>query len=228
MEYVFFSGGFDSTAFLLECLIVKKVKTIPIVVTDKSLDGLNRKWIGRENHAFEKASRKYIYAWISKNILDSENFLLPEVLIDKVNLSDSILKSGIDCYRNGIFTRHLKQVHYFSQIMDDIGIKGNVLGTFNDGTTSSSPLLEYVDEKGNVDVTEAPEYFKFWAPFKLPYIHQTKEEIFERAIKYGYDKPLYNTWSCFYPTDNGTPCEKCEMCERRIIESKLVISKNFI
>ena len=39
MEYVFFSGGFDSTAFLLECLFVKKVETTPIVVTDPDLDG---------------------------------------------------------------------------------------------------------------------------------------------------------------------------------------------
>ena len=58
MEYVFFSGGFDSTAFLLECLFVKKVETTPIVVTDPDLDGKKFHWTGRECSIFEEDARR--------------------------------------------------------------------------------------------------------------------------------------------------------------------------
>ena len=227
MEYVFFSGGFDSSAFLLECLFVKKVKTTPIVVTMPGLDGKMNEWEGRQNHKFERIARENIYNFVNNQTKEIRNLLQPEINISSIQLSKKIINAGESAFNRGIHSRPLKQVHYFSQVMEDLNIKGNVLGTFDDNTTNSSPLLKYVDKLGNVDVKKAPKYLKFWEHYKLPYLHQTKKQIFKRAVKHNYDKALYSTWSCFFPAA-GKPCGKCEMCYGRIIESRIQIDPSVI
>lgn len=168
MEYVFFSGGFDSSAFLLECLFVKKVKTTPIVVTTPELDGKMNEWEGRQNHEFEALARQNIYNFVSSQTEEVSILLQPEITIGNIKLSKKLIDAGKLAFIKGIYRRPIKQVHYFSQIMEDLNIKGNVLGTFDDNTTSNSPLLQYVDKLGNVDVKKAPKYLKFWERYKLP------------------------------------------------------------
>ena len=227
MEYVFFSGGFDSTAFLLECLFVKKVRTTPIVVTTPGLDGKMNDWEGRQNHKFEALARQNIYNFISNQTNEVSILLQPEITINNVELSNKIVEAGKLAFVKGIYRRPIKQVHYFSQIMEDLNIEGNVLGTFDDNTTNSSPLLQYVDKLGNVNVEKAPKYLKFWKPYKLPYLYQTKKQILERAIKYNYVKALYGTWSCFFPVA-GRPCGECEMCKGRIIDTNIKLTPDNI
>ena len=225
MEYVFFSGGFDSTAFLLECLFVKKVETTPIVVTDPNLDGKKFHWTGRECLVFEEDARKKVYKFVEQQNDSIKNLLKPEIKIDKVVLTEPMISTSKIAFDKGIFPRLYKQVHYFYQIMSDMGIKGNILGTRDDGTTQE--VNKYADKEGYVDSSKLPDYLTFLGLFKVPYLHQSKEEILERAVKYGYDSILYHTWSCWFPS-GGQPCGKCEMCNGRIIECKVEISKNFI
>ena len=39
LKNVFYSGGFDTTSYLLGCLVVQKIKVQPIVVKVKFIDG---------------------------------------------------------------------------------------------------------------------------------------------------------------------------------------------
>ena len=86
-------------------------------------------------------------------------------------------------FDKGIFPRLYKQVHYFYQIMSDMGIKGNILGTRDDGTTQE--VNKYADKEGYVDSSKLPDYLTFLGLFKVPYLHQSKEEILARAVEYG-------------------------------------------
>lgn len=223
MEYVFFSGGFDSTAFLLECLFVKKVETTPIVVTDPNLDGKVLHWTGRECLVYEEDARRQVYEFVEQQNDSIKNLLKPEIKIEKVVLTEPMISTSK--IGKGKFTRLHKQVHYFYQIMNDMGIKGNILGTQADSI--SQVIIKYTDKEGYVDSSKLPDYLTFLGLWKVPYIHQSKKEVLARAIKYGYDSILYHTWSCWYPS-GGQPCGKCNMCKERIIECKVEIPKNFI
>lgn len=225
MEYVLFSGGFDSSAFLLECIFRKKVKVTPIVFVQKDLDGVFDTWLGRQNQNFEKLAREYIYNFIKNHGGETSKLLQPEILVDKLTLSKDIYTSGKEAYRKGVLRRPFKQVHYFYEFLKNKGIKANVLGTLNDTTTQE--VIYYADKKGNVDETKVPNTLLFLTRFKVPYLHLSKQEIFDRAVEYGYSEALFYTWSCFFPS-GGKPCGKCEMCRGRIIESKIEINSNLI
>ena len=83
--------------------------------------------------------------------------------------------------------------------MTDLNINGNILGTRNDGGTTNEIKLTISNPDGTINKDLLPEIiFKFLEPFKVPYLHQTKEEIWEKTVKYGYDEPLYDTWTCFF------------------------------
>ena len=110
MEYVFFSGGFDSTAFLLECLFVKKVETTPIVVTDPDLDGKKFHWTGRECLVFEEDARKKVYKFVEQQNDSIKNLLKPEIKIDKVVLTEPMISTSKIAFDKGIFPRLYKQV----------------------------------------------------------------------------------------------------------------------
>ena len=56
----------------------------------------------------------------------------------------------------------------------------------------------------------------------------TKVHFFDNAKKYGYEEFLYETWSCYHPLSNNTECGKCELCEKRIIETRLILPKILI
>lgn len=225
MEYVFFSGGFDSSAFLLECIIVKKVETTPIVITDPHLDDKINKRYGRQNHRFEEIARNNIYNFINKLDDEYKKLLQDEIIIDEVILKEPMLSVGKRGYENKIFGRSAKQIHCFNQVMTDLNINGNILGTRNDGGTTNE-AINYANPDGTINKDLLPDHAKFLEPFKVPYLHQTKEEIWERAVKYGYDEPLYDTWTCFFPKGERA-CGSCGPCKGRIIPNGMEYQLEF-
>ena len=53
----------------------------------------------------------------------------------------------------------------------------------------------------------------------------SKDDFLSNAKEYGYEEFLYETWSCYHPQPDNTPCEKCGLCRKRIIESRLKFPK---
>lgn len=47
-----------------------------------------------------------------------------------------------------------------------------------------------------------------------PLIHYMKSDVVEHAKRLGVD--VADTWSCYAPTQDGTPCGECLACETRI------------
>ena len=54
--------------------------------------------------------------------------------------------------------------------------------------------------------------------FRFSICHLTKNEMKEIALKNNFFYILNITWSCWYPTKEGQPCGKCQMCIKRIIK----------
>jgi len=83
-------------------------------------------------------------------------------------------------------------------------------------------ILDDTIVDGNIEVSKLPEEYKdleVFSGFTCSIRDLYKEDILEIAKKDGYEEFLYYTWSCWYPID-GKPCNKCKVCEDRIIECR--------
>ena len=91
-----------------------------------------------------------------------------------------------------------------------------------------------IDKGGNFDSSKLPEEhkdLKFWEGFTYGLREFTKHDQLEMAKKMGFDEIMYYTWTCWFPTKDGKPCNKCSMCTGypasggRIIECKEIINE---
>ena len=100
------------------------------------------------------------------------------------------------------------------------------LGIVSDGHSNSGifgGLKKKVAGKGaTCRITEAsirvhPE-FELFRPLAFPLMHLDKPTMWRISKQNGYDHMMRMTWSCWYPTPAGKPCNKCLMCRERIIK----------
>jgi hypothetical protein len=210
IEYVFYSGGFDTTYYLLYCLLIKKIKVQPIVVKQKDIDGEN---MPRISEYHEEISRqnfykkfKIKYPKLSKNLFD---LIIYE---NETILDEETLNIGKLAFREGIFSREINQLLYFYQVCKDKKIKNAIIGyQKNDGLNDKEKY-----------------FFKKILKFKIPLIEISKKDMLNTAKKNKFDSFLYETWSCWFPLPNNKPCGKCALCQITIIDTKLEFPKKNI
>ena len=53
-------------------------------------------------------------------------------------------------------------------------------------------------------------------------MHRTKDAMLARAEELGYADLLEQTWSCWQPQADGSPCQKCAACRHRHIPGQKV------
>lgn len=224
IEYVFWSGGFDSTCYLLESLLVDGKIVQPIVVTEKTIDGFDKP---ERSLYHEHETRKYLRNKISKQFPKQYINLLSDKVYDDVELSEETYKLGKNLYRLGYWDRPVKQGLFFYEVGKKLNTHIFYGVTKEDKSYTELNLQRYVDSN-YILKKNSPKHLTHYRYFKNTYLTKTKKEILEFAIEHGYSELLFNTWSCWYPQSNNTPCGKCEMCKGRIIECKFDITKNFI
>tara|TARA_R110000851_G_scaffold117830_1_gene244821 strand:- start:50 stop:691 length:642 start_codon:yes stop_codon:yes gene_type:complete len=210
IQNVFFSGGYDSTAFLLECLIIKKVKVQPIVVKVPFIDG---KYFKRSSLNHEQVSRQNFYTKFKSKYPKLAINLLDEIVCKNETVLDrDTLKVGEEAYRRNIFNRKITVSSYLHQVAKDLKLNNiAVIGTKEDNFSE-----------------EGKKWYNKNYNFTTPMMDVTKVHFFNNAKKYGYEEFLYETWSCYHPLSNNTECGKCELCEKRIIETRLILPKILI
>lgn len=209
IEYVFYSGGFDTTSYLLQCLLVKKIKVQPIVVKVQYIDGINMK---RNSSYHEEVSRQNFYKRFKKEYPHLKENLLDEIIIKNVELDNNTIKLGKKAYNKKIFTREVNQLLYFHQICINNNLEA-VVGYQKDDNVS----------------TKGWKFFKDNFKFRIPLVNDTKDDMLKRAKENGYDNFLYETWSCWYPLSDNKACGKCALCSITIVETQLKFpQKNII
>lgn len=218
IEYVFYSGGFDTTFYLLHCLIDKKVKVQPIIVKVKYIDGKSSRRIS-EYH--ESISRKNFYDKFKITYPHLSDNLLDEIIHENETILDNeTLEYGREAYLGGIFSRGINQLLYFHQVCKDNGYDGVVVGyTKDDGLDSSFFNDEFILKENH------PKSMKWANNLKMPLINLTKKEMLKIAEDNLYDSFLYETWSCWSPKIDNTPCGECELCKITIVDTKLSFPK---
>ena len=210
IEYVFYSGGFDTTYYLLECLLVKKIKVQPRVVKVRYIDGVNLKRISQYQ---EEVSRNNFYSNFKKKYPNLQKNLLKEIVyVNQTTLNDDTLELGKLAFKKNIFSREVNQLLYFHQVCKDNNFNSTVVGYQKDDNLSN----------------EGVEFLKNELGFKIPMANITKKKMLDNAIKNGFDSFLYETWSCWNPLPGNKPCKKCELCKKTIVDTKLDFNKTLI
>lgn len=211
IENVFYSGGFDTTSYILECLLLRKIKVQPIVVQAKCIDGFSTR---RSSEYHEEVSRNNFYKKFKERYPNLSHNLLDEIRYENVTLDNDTLNIGKDAFEKGIFSRPITQDLYFHQTAKDNNLDVVVGYQKDDGFSNKDK-----------------QFYKNNLKFKIPIIEVSKKELLDTAIKNEYDSFLYETWSCWKPTKDNTPCGECPLCKITIVETKLkfpIVKKELI
>jgi hypothetical protein len=224
VNYLYWTGGFDSTFRLCESLINEDKIVQPLYVSlvlDNdciSEETCTKLWL-RRNRKEEKTAMDNIIKKIIKKFPQVKNRLKEIILIDN-HIKDDEFNLGFEklFYNNNLWPRKrkihqylfLSKYAFYHKINIDLG----VLGIHN-----NSKLAKYLKKnlvkKNNNYIIENKNHPMGYLNF--PLFGRTKEELLDKAKIYNYDDILKLTWSCWFPID-GKPCGKCPMCKERIVD----------
>lgn len=207
VENVFFSGGFDTTSYILDRLITQEVKIQPIVVKVSEIDGTG---MDRPSAYQEEISRQNFYSKFRNKYPELSHNLLEEIVYENTTILDKdTIKIGKHAFKEGIFSREVNQLLYFHQVSKDKNLNYPTIGYQKDDKLTEKDI----------------EFFKKVLKFNIPLVETTKTQMLEKAIENKYDSFLYETWSCWFPQPGNIPCGECALCEITIVDTKLKFPK---
>ena len=224
INYLYWTGGFDSTFRLCEMLIDEDKRVQPIYVAlvldndCQSEESCTKLWLCR-NRNEEKKAMKNIIKKIKTDFPQVANNILPTIVVDEP-IKDDIFNFNYErlFYSQNLWPKKRKKHQYlfltkygtYHKKKIDIG----VLGIHDKSTLAKFLKKNLVKTEDNyiIEKTHHPlSYMNF------PLFGRTKEDLLEKARINGYDDILTLTWSCWFPKE-GKPCGKCPMCKERIVE----------
>ena len=206
-EIVFYSGGFDTTSYILDRLITQEVKIQPIVVKVSEIDGTG---IDRPSAYQEEISRQNFYTNFKNRYPELSHNLFDEIVYENETILDEeTIEIGKYAFKEGIFSREVNQLLYFHQVSKDKNFH--------------YPTIDY--QKDDKLTEKDIEFFEKVLKFNIPLVETTKTQMLEKAIENKYDSFLYETWSCWFPQPGNIPCGECALCEITIVDTKLKFPK---
>jgi len=222
ITYTFWTGGFDSTFRICELVIVQKKIVQPIYVS-AIIDNTQESSTRRQSHRQEIETMRKIREMLPK---EASERLLPLLDIQKVKLDEDINASMKSLYKKKKMRRPVCQYGALAQVTRDLRRPIEVAVEYAPGNSmlyrcvqdsldcvkvqQGSGIVARISPKKDTDV-------QIFQNFVFPTISYSKEDMFHIAQKNGFDHMLRNTWSCWYPRKDGSPCGKCIMCLERIV-----------
>jgi hypothetical protein len=223
IKNVFFTGGYDSTAVLVNLFLNTKNIIQPIYVSDPNLDNDGKK-SKRKNTLYEKKAMNKILTELKKDYPYYSHRLKDLKEINKLEYDEETRKDMMLLYLNKYSIRPVRQYGGLAQICKDYKINSN-LGVIKAGDTWDEIIKNFCKnqekEDCQIDLNKSPPYFKVYSRFRFPLSHLSKKEIYLKAVKENWNKYLEYTWSCWFPK-NGNPCGRCDMCRERVIPQRRI------
>ena len=242
IHYTFWTSGYDSTFYVIKSLLEGKIVQ-PIYIDDRvnhggyhanplvvQRDGNNDKY-PRKSTEIELGRIDRLRDKIYNKIPNAKELLLDTMVIDEPIEEDEEISRVVERYNEWIPNTFYKNKHGENKWLP---VQTDILLRFQKqfGLKIEFPIehiegewYEIIDDAmvdGNLDVSKLPEEHKdleVLGGFIYPIRDLYKEDMLEIAKKDGYEELLYYTWSCWYPVD-GMPCNKCKLCNDRIIECR--------
>lgn len=207
---ILWTGGWDSTYRILQCLIVNKFKVQPHYIIDA-----NRKSLRHELLAMGK-----IKNMLFKEFAYTKELLLPTIFFPKSEIKISEKLNAIYEKLNrelpmGTQYGWMSQYCHSEGIMDmELSIEDHTGGHRYD---TMKKHLKKVKFKGE-DVYVMDERYKgtsFYEVFKCyiwPILDTNRDTMLKIASKYNFTHLLNKTWYCHSPLKDSTPCGICTPC----------------
>ena len=219
-KYVFLTGGFDSSAILINYYLNRDYIIIPIYISDGWADnGDVGKW-QRQCQRQELDSIRQICQCLIQDFPQYKRKLKELIIIEKIEYSQEIKAYADEMYQKGMSVRPVNQMASIAQVCHERNIYGDVGVIFRGdlyrkrlrkkligfGTDDCSPNLELCEP-----------FFRLYQRLRFPIIHLTILDILGLAEKHEWLDYLKLSWSCWFPSSQGEPCGKCPMCKERVI-----------
>ena len=223
INYLYWTGGYDSTFRLIEMLVDENKIVQPIYVAlvldndCQTEESCTKLWL-RRNRKEEYTAMESIVAKIKEKYPHLEERLLKTIIVDE-HITDDTFNFNYEklFYSKNLWPKKrkthqylfLSKYAYYHKKAIDIGVLGihekSLLAKF------LKKKLIKTDDNFIIKIKNHPlTYLRF------PLFGRSKEDLLEKAKVNGYDDILKLTWSCWFPKD-GKPCEKCPMCKERIV-----------
>ena len=226
---LFWTGGYDSTFRLCQLLIDEKKKVQPIYVACHYIDSTKKDYFAdrssknKEIKIMQKIRRK-----LFNDFPYTRHLLKPLLIIYKVR-DDPIAdkKTLYIHYQLGKYARPYTQYERISRFSlyypTNIEVGLDKCGTgldkatqgFREGIGANCKIWENLPEK-----YRALDVYK---KIRFGIVHLTKKDMLKISENNGYKYILKMTWSCWFPKKiyffrDGSPCGKCEMCKKRVLQ----------
>jgi hypothetical protein len=216
-NYIYWTGGYDSTYQLLQ-LLSRQNSHITAIYLASTIDNDPTSRIMRRSHDNEIAAMTRI----RDQIRDTLGYTFEwRIVHDPIIYTDWIRDAMIKLYNNGLVRRPICQYGAMAQY----AINNNLIidvGVENEPTTSImwntvSPYIDSDDKICRQALWNIPGLYIF-QNLRFPLIRLSKRNMFDTSPLI-WIPILRQTWSCWYPTPDGNPCHRCEMCRNRLKES---------
>ena len=223
--YLFWTGGFDSTFRLVQLLLKNKdninsdnkVYVQPIYVMCPMLDSVYG--FKRKNKELEIKTMKQIRQTLYQKYPNLQKYLLPTRYVTSVHIDIEVTKKYMYISKLKRFTRGISQYERLAQYSYRHP-RPIELGLEKCGTGMDRLTKDYrtgYDVNNRVDLTKAPKEYIVLKNLRFPISYLTKQEMVKISKDKGFYFALEMSWTCWYPTKDGEPCGKCNMCRHRII-----------
>lgn len=222
---VFWTGGYDSTFRVLQACIDEQRTVIPYYLAgdiDNRTSGRTR----RKNHAEEQRAMQRVREGLHRAFPEAAHRLQPLVVVDHVPIRKSTRAAMRTLHANKVVRRRTCQYGSLGEYSLRLGQPVEI-GIVRDGHSNAGIYHGVHDKVAGVGascrltdeaIARHPEYALF-RNCVFPLMHLDKAEMLRIATAHGYAHLLKHTWSCWYPTADGTPCNKCLMCRERVLQS---------
>lgn len=223
VEHIFWTGGYDSTFMICRALIdLGKIVQPYYIIED--VDNCKNCSFKRKNRKQELNAMKNITKKLSNRYPDKIHRLRPTIFVENIPQNDKITNLF---YKQRLhnYGRRFNQYEAMCRFADSIKTKVSI-GTvdihgpkpvgFKDtyGNYLKKHLIQYGDTYHITDKNSPLYYLAF------PIAKLSKEDIKNISIQQGYFDIIKDSWSCWFPKRDGSPCGRCNMCHERIISHK--------
>lgn len=204
-RHVLWTGGFDSTFRVCQILAESSDLVQPYYLVDET-----RKSIGEEIHTMNRIRRD-----LEKHPQVDSSRLLPTHYASARGrpVPDGLHEAWEVIYQEMDIGKQYPWISGYAQALGEpleLGIQG--------GGRVEKILRPYL-KNGVVKASGKSEFenalIKLFAPFRLPIIHLSKNDMFRISDERGFRAIMERTWFCHSPR-RGRPCGRCAPCKYAI------------